>query len=102
MTEKEIEQLEIQKKERWDRYSELTSALEYGRAEGRKEGFEIGFKEGLEEVRRETTFRRLSEIVIRLFKNGYDAESIVSLLDEPLDIVQKILDEHGNEDQVLD
>ena len=94
MTEKEIEQLEIQKKERWDRYSELTSALDYGRKEGHAEGHAEGRAEG--------DFRRLSEIVIRLFKNGYDAESIVSLLDEPLDIVQKILDEHGNEDQVLD
>ena len=82
MTEKEIEQIDVLKKERWDRYGEITSALDYGRKEG--------------------DFRRLSEIVIRLFKNGYDAVSIVSLLDEPLDIVQKILDEHGNEDQAHD
>ena len=105
MTEKEIEQIDVLKKERWDRYGEITSALDYGRkeghaeghAEGRAEGHAEGREEGLEEGRAEGDFHRLSEIVIRLFKNGHDAESIASLLGEPLSNVNKILEDQQND-----
>ena len=79
MTQEEIEQLDVIKKERWDRYSEITSAREYGREEGREEG------------RGEGDFQRLSQIVVNLSMNGFEVNAIADLVEEPLDTVKKIL-----------
>lgn len=75
MTQEEIEQLDVIKKERWDRYSEITSAREYGREEGREEG----------------DFQRLSQIVVNLSMNGFEVNAIADLVNEPLHIVKEIL-----------
>jgi len=75
MTQEEIEQLDVIKKERWDRYSEITSAREYGREEGREEG----------------DFQRLSQIVVNLSMNGFEVNAIADLVEEPLHAVKKIL-----------
>ncbi|PTM20407.1 MAG: hypothetical protein DA446_03480 [Bacteroidetes bacterium] len=71
MTQEEIEQLDVIKKERWDRYSEITSAREYGREEG--------------------DFQRLSQIVVNLSMNGFEVNAIADLVEEPLHAVKKIL-----------
>ena len=83
MTQEEIEQLDVIKKERWDRYSEITSAREYG--------LEKGLEVGLQKGREEGDFQRLSQIVVNLSMNGFEVNAIADLVEEPLHAVKKIL-----------
>ena len=62
---------EIKKKERRE-----------GREEGREEGIEIGKEKGKSEER--------SDIVIRLLQKTNDAYQVASLLDMPLEAIERI------------
>ena len=89
---------EIKKKERREGREEgkiegLEEGIEIGKEEGREEGIEIGKEKGIEEGKS----RERSDIVIQLLQKMRDAKQVASLLDMPIEAVERIAERNSYE-----